>query len=106
MTDLTGFRFGKGDHAWGPLMHITDFEHPITRGLPQDLFWGTNSRIGPLFHLEDPEARRSWARWSTRWGAASRALGSRDCSRGRGMWTSIYIAAPNVPAPVLRGIAR
>ena len=37
-------------------MHVTDFTHPITRGLPQDLFWGTTRPIGPLFHLKDPEA--------------------------------------------------
>jgi hypothetical protein len=101
MTDLTGFRFGVGEHPWGPLMHITNFEHPITAGLPQDLFWGTNSRLGPVFHLDDGEAV---------------ILGQVVYSQGRcrpGMgvktfrdWTSIYIAAPNVPAPVLRGIAR
>lgn len=101
MTDLTGFRFGKGDNPWGPLMHIIDFEHPITAGLPQDLFWGTNSILGPVFHLEDPDAR---------------TLGQVVYSQGRcvpGMgvkefpdWTSVYVAAPNIPAPVLRGLAR
>jgi hypothetical protein len=101
MEGLTGFRYGKGEHAWGPVVHITDFEHPITRGLAQDLSWGTNSRLGPVFHLEDPEAR---------------ILGQVVYSQGRclpGMgvktfpeWTSVYLAAPNVPAPVLRGLAR
>jgi hypothetical protein len=101
MTELTGFRYGKGEHPWGPLVHLVDFEHPITRGLPQDLFWGTNSGLGPLFHLEDPEAR---------------ILGQVVYSQGRcrpgfGVkefpeWTSIYVAAPNIPAPVLRGVAR
>jgi hypothetical protein len=101
MTDLTGFAFGKGDHPWGPLIHITDFQHPITRGLSQDLFWGTNNRLGPVFHLEDYGAR---------------VLGNVVYSQGRcrpgfGVkefpdWTSIYVAAPNIPAPVLRGMAR
>ena len=101
MTDLTGFRFGKGEHPWGPLMHIVDFEHPVTQGLPQDLFWGTNAILGPVFHLEEPEAR---------------VLGQVVYSEGRCMpgmgvrefedWTSVYIAAPNIPAPVLRGLAR
>ncbi len=106
MTDLTGFRFGMGDHPWGPLMHLTDFEHPITRGLPQDLFWGTNSRIGPLFHLEDPDATilgqvvYSLGRCKPGFGVKTLP------APGGGTWTSIYIAAPNVPAPVLRGIAR
>jgi len=101
MTELTGFRFEKGEHAWGPLMHIRDFEHPITAGLSQDLFWGTNSRLGPVFHLEDPEAQ---------------VLGQVVYSQGRcrpgfgvkefSDWTSVYVAAPNIPAPVLRGVAR
>ena len=101
MTDLTGITYDKGDHMWGPLVHIVDFEHPITRGLSQDLFWGTNSRLGPVFHVEDPEAR---------------VLGQVVYSQGRckpgfvikefAEWTSIYVAAPNIPANVLRGIAR
>jgi hypothetical protein len=101
MADLTGFRFEMGEHPWGPLMHITNFEHPITQGLPQDLFWGTNSRLGPLFHLDDPDAV---------------ILGNVVYSQGRcrpgfGVkvfpgWTSVYCAAPNLPAPVLRGLAR
>jgi hypothetical protein len=101
MTDLTGITFDKGDHAWGPLVHILDFEHPITQGLPQDLFWGTNARLNPVFHVEDP---------------AAHTLGQVVYSQGRckpgfvlkefADWKSIYIAAPNIPAPVLRGIAR
>ncbi|NLG27111.1 MAG: hypothetical protein GX557_04330, partial [Chloroflexi bacterium] len=101
MTDLTGIRFDKGEHAWGPLCHILDFAHPITQGLSQDLFWGTNARLGPVFHVEDPEAR---------------TLGQVVYSQGRCKpgfvlkefpeWSSIYSAAPNLPAQVLRGIAR
>ena len=58
-------------------------------------------RVEPVFHLEDP---------------AARILGQVVYSEGRckpGMgvkvfpeWTSVYIAAPNVPAPLLRGLAR
>jgi len=101
MTTLTGFKFGKGEHLWGPLMHILNFDHPITTGLPQDLFWGTNNRLGPIFHLEDPEAITL--------GQVVYSQGR--CKPGLGVkifadWTSIYCAAPNIPAPVLRGIAR
>ena len=101
MTDLTGFRFSKGEHVWGPMAHILDFDHPITRALPQDLSWGTNNRLGPIFHLEDPEAR-----------VLGQVVYSQGrCNPGFGIktmpgWTSIYSAAPNIPAPVLRGIAR
>jgi hypothetical protein len=106
MTDLTCFRFGKGSSYWAPFMHITDFNHPITQGVPQDLFWGTNRSLAPIFHLEDPEA--------TVLGEVVYGLGR--CRAGLGVkrlnpgssqaWTSIYVATPNVPPQVLRGIAR
>src|SRR5262249_19788993 len=57
MTELTGFRFGFGRSYWAPFMHLTDFSHDITRGLSQELFWGTTRSLAPIFHLEDPEAR-------------------------------------------------
>ncbi len=107
MQDLTGLRFGQGDSPWGPLMHVTNFQHPITRGLPQDWFWGSTNPIGPLFHLEDPEA--------TTLGQVVYSLGR--CKPGFGVktfnpgdpaaaWSSVYMASPDIPAPVLRGIAR
>ena len=107
MTDLTGLRFGQGNGPWGPLMHVTNFNHPITQGLPQDWFWGSTNPIGPLFHLEDPEA--------TTLGQVVYSLGR--CKPGFGVktfqgdepagsWSSVYLAAPDLPAPVLRGIAR
>ncbi len=107
MTDLTGFKFVQGDGPWGPFMHVTNFEHPITRGLPQDWFWGSTNPIGPLFHLEDPDA--------TTLGQVVYSLGR--CKPGFGVktfsdsqtgqsWNSVYMATPDVPAAVLRGIAR
>jgi hypothetical protein len=82
-------------------MHVTDFTHPITAGLPQDLVWGTNSKLCPIFYLDDPAARVL--------GEVVFAQGS--CKPGMGVkvfpeWTSIYVAAPNLPAPLLRGVAR
>lgn len=101
MRELTGFRFGSCGSPWGPTMHVTDFSHPITRGLPQDLFWGSTAPIGPLFHLEDPEARIL--------GQVFHSIGR--CLPGLGVkeldgWTSVYAAAPNLPAALLRGLAR
>lgn len=101
MEDLAGFKFGKGEQPWGPLVHVTDFNHPITRGLPQDLFWGTNNKLAPLFHVDDPEAQVL--------GQVVYSQG--NCKPGFAVkkfpgWTSIYSAAPNLPASVLRGIAR
>jgi hypothetical protein len=100
MLDLTGIRFGMGEQPWGPLVHITDFNHPITKGLPQDLFWGTNSKLAPLFFVDDPGAQILgqvvYSQGNCRPGFAVKAFPE---------WTSVYSAAPNLPAPVLRGIA-
>ena len=101
MRELTGFQFGKGDHPWGPTLHLTRFDHPITQGLSQDLFWGTNTPLGPVFHLEDPEAEI----------LGQMVYSQGRCKPGLGVktfpeWTSVYCAAPNLPAPVLRGLAR
>ncbi len=107
MTDLTGFHFGRGDSPWSPMMHVTHFDHPITQAIPQDLFWNAAGAIGPLFHLEDPQA--------TVLGDVIYSLGR--CRPGLGVktfnpedpekaWSSVYVATPNVPAPLLRGIAR
>jgi hypothetical protein len=101
MTDLTGLSFDTNGHPWGPMINLIDLDHPVTRGLPQDLTWGTNSLLGPVFHVEDQGAR---------------VLGNVVYSQGRcrpgfvvkefPSWKSIYSAAPNLPSAVLRGIAR
>ncbi|MEP7359276.1 MAG: hypothetical protein ABI847_18635, partial [Anaerolineales bacterium] len=107
MTDLTGFTFGRGGSFWSPFMHVTEFNHPITRSIPQDLFWGTTRSIAPIFHLADPEA--------TILGEVVYGLGR--CQPGLGIktvqpadsaqpWNSVYVATPNLPPPLLRGIAR
>lgn len=101
MTDLTGFRFEKNEHPWPSYLYITNFDHPLTSGLSQDLFWGTDSRLGPQFQINDPEAEIL--------GQVVCAQGT--CQPGFGIkafpeWTSIYISVPDIPAQVLRSIAR
>lgn len=100
MAALTGFRFGMGLRPWQMAMNLVDFEHPITERLPQDLSWNAGGTIGPVFHLEDEDA--------TVLGQIVTSQGR--CKPGLGVkrfdaWTSIYCAVPNLPAPVLRGIA-
>jgi hypothetical protein len=107
MSDLTGFCFGRGNSYYGPFMHLIRFDHPITQGLSQELFWGSTRPIAPNFHLEDPGA--------TVLGEIVYSLGR--CRAGLGVkrfytgdlqqaWNSVYCAVPNLPSPVLRGIAR
>ncbi|NTV81413.1 MAG: hypothetical protein HGA24_08325, partial [Candidatus Aminicenantes bacterium] len=45
MEDLTGIRFGLGEQPWGPIVHITDFGHPVTKDLARDIFWGTTNKL-------------------------------------------------------------
>jgi len=101
MKDLTGFTFVENPHPWPSFMHISNFSHPITRELPQDLFWGTDSQLGPLFHLADSN--------TTVLGNIVMAQGT--CQPGFAVrefpgWRSVYIAVPNIPAQILRSIAR
>ena len=101
MAELTGFVFGKGEKTWGMRGHILDFEHEITRELTEDFYWGTDSRLSPIFHLDDKDAT---------------VLGQVVYSQGRclpglgvkemGSWRSVYSAVPDIPAPLLRGIVR
>jgi hypothetical protein len=107
MTGLTGFNFHKSGSYWSLLMHLTNFKHPITQGLSQEMFWGSTRNLGPIFHLADPEA--------TILGEVVYGLGR--CQPGLGLktyqpdgaaqpFTSIYAATPNLPSAVLRGLAR
>jgi hypothetical protein len=101
MADVTGFRFAMTKTPWGPFMHVTDFDHPITRDVPEELFWGTDLNLSPTFYVQDPEARIL--------GNVVHAQGR--CAEGLAVkefkdWRSVFIAAPNVPASVLRGLAR
>jgi hypothetical protein len=97
-------RYNHPSGNGGPLLlHITDFNHPITREISPDTFFGSNSTVGPIFYCKDPTAR---------------ALGSlltdhQDgiCQPGFAVkefddWTSIFIGVPNVPPSLLRNIAR
>jgi hypothetical protein len=101
MEEVTGLRFGLGEQPWGPLVHVTDFAHPITSGLAQDLAWGTNAKLAPLFYVDDPGARVLgevvYSQGNCRPGFAIKEFPG---------WKSVYSAAPNLPASVLRNIAR
>jgi hypothetical protein len=101
MEELTGIRFGSGEQPWGPLVHITDFDHAITRDVGQDIAWGTNNKLAPIFHVDDPDARVLgevvYSQGNCRPGFAVKEFRE---------WKSIYSAAPNLPAPVLRAVAR
>ncbi len=100
MEEMTGLRFGRGEQPWGPLVHVTDFGHPITSGLRPEIVWGTNAKLAPLFCVDDPAARVLgevvYSQGNCRPGFAVREFPG---------WRSVYSAAPGLPAEVLRGVA-
>ena len=101
MKELTGFTFVRNEHPWPGFLHITNFNHPITSRLPQDLFWDTQSHLGPQFHVSAADAEVL--------GEVVIAQGT--CQPGFAVkefpeWKSVYVSVPNIPARVLREIAR
>lgn len=101
MTELTGFHFGRSEGPWPAHLHVTDFRHEITRALPQDLFWGTQRQLSPIFHVDDSDAI-ALGEVVTQMGRAQAGLAVKDFAE----WRSVYCATPDIPAPVLRGVAR
>lgn len=101
MTDLTGITFDKSDQPWAMQMHALDFDHPITRKLPQDLFWGVDCSLAPVIFAKDASAR-TLGQVISGFGRCKPGFVIKDM----GDWKSIWLAAPGIPAPVLRGIAR
>jgi hypothetical protein len=100
MTEVTGFKFAMGQLPWPAFMYVTNFEHPVTKGLPQDLFWNYDAALGPLFSIDDKEADI----------LGNIVFSQGSCVPGLGVkmtdnWKSIYCAMPYLPAPVFRKIA-
>lgn len=100
IEDLTGIRLGLDETEWALNMMISDYTHPITVQLPSSTAFGTDSHVGPIFYVDDPDAAILGTLVYTQ-GRCNPGM----CVKEFGDWVSIYIGAPNVPAPVLRSIA-
>jgi hypothetical protein len=106
--DLTGIRV-KHQIAdfYGHMssrVYLTDFTHPITAHMAAIPEFGTDSRLGPIFYCDDPEARTLGRLLPWHGEGAGEVPGF--VVKEFADWTSVYIAVPNVPAPILRNIAR
>jgi hypothetical protein len=115
MERTTGFRLGVYPHPWEHRIGISDWTHPITENLPGDLTFGTDRHYGPIFHVDDPAATilgRSFGFAMTRRPALAikefgrGARGNGGGPRGAGDYASVYCEAPNLPAALLRELAR
>ena len=115
MHALTGIRFGMADVNAELNVTLTGFDNAITKGLPQSFAYGTGTdreqylrppkieylpetAVAPAFFADDPDARVLGIAESTRQpGLVVKEMGD---------WRSIYSAAPLLPWPLLRNIAR
>ncbi|MHB9024160.1 MAG: hypothetical protein ACYC7E_08285 [Armatimonadota bacterium] len=101
MERLTGMQFARIDAAWDSWTTITDFTHPITRNLPEDLIYGASARIGPVLKVDDPQA--------TVLGKRLLMMGMHEPTfavKEFGTHRSIFSGAPQFPGSLLREIAR
>ena len=70
-------------------------------------FFGSGTESETTFHIEDKDAHElGQVVYSLGRCKPGLAIKEFSLAEGQGWWTSIYCAAPNLPAPVLRGIAR
>lgn len=115
MMRATGIALACDAVPWEHRIGITNFEHPITRNLSGDLTFGTSRHYGPIFKVADQEAVELGRSFGNHMcqdvalavkefgrGARGHAAGM----RGAGDYASIYCEAPDLPAALLREIAR
>lgn len=98
ISSLTGIPVGRSDESLPLKVKITEFGDDLTKGTAQGTGWGSDAKVSPVFFCDDPSAK---------------ALGAIDGLAKTGLavkrspeWTSVYCAAPNIPAWLLRSIAR
>lgn len=85
-------------------VYLTDFQHPFTENSTFIPDFGTDSRLGPIFYCDDPAAKTLGRLLPWHGTGAGEVPGF--VVKEFSDWTSVYIAAPNIPAPILRNIAR
>ena len=101
MSRATGIAMRRYDVEWPATVTVTDYDHPVTRELPEHVTYGWRSTQGPIFFADDPEARTlgTVVHWR---GKCEPGLVIKDM----GGWRSVWSAVPCLPAGLLRGIAR
>ena len=112
---LTGFRFEPLVMANLPRRTlITNFDHPITAGLPADVILGGPLAYGPgLFPRDGVTLGAAWTKQGKNYsGLAVKAFGkgargtAKDAALGAGDWASVFTTAVPLPADLWRNLAR
>lgn len=100
MEDITGFKLVIDDEQWGINVTITNHDHPFTHDLETNLTFGTDNLIGPIIFCKDPEAIILGKLYYSN-GRSEPGM----CVKNFSSYTSIWCAAPIIPAKLLRNIA-
>ena len=96
---LTGFSFRQIQANHPRRVLISDFGHPITRGLPADTLLGSPLAYGPLlFPTNGMALGMAW----TKQGLNLPGLAAKDM----GGWTSVFTTVVPLPAGLWRNLAR
>ncbi|MBI2940648.1 MAG: hypothetical protein HYY04_09450, partial [Chloroflexi bacterium] len=96
--DLTGMDIRLMDVEERLRVEIDDYAHPYTRDLRGPVVYGTTNPVRPFFYVDDANVQRLGR--VAGWDLAGLAV------RSFPEWTSVYSAAPDLPAGLLQGIAR
>lgn len=105
---LTGFQFHYVPVNHPRRTHIQNFAHPITRGLPADVIYGSPLAYGPLLYPKNgTELGRAWTKQGRQWSGLSVLEHGRGAAgRDAGDWTSVFTTAVPIPATLWRNLAR
>jgi hypothetical protein len=86
---------------WELMCAVDRFDHPVTEGLKSDFHYGSDNHTGPIFFADDPNATVlghlifNKGRWRP-------GLVVKEMDGHKAIWSG----APNIPADLLRNIAR
>lgn len=100
---LTGFDFELASSSMPRRVRVTNFEHPVTSGLPADCAYGSAIAYGPCLYPTDGISL------GAAWGKQARCrsgLSIKSPGTGNAAWTSLFTAASGFPADLWRSLAR
>ena len=98
-ADATGFEFDRLPINYPRRVLISNFDHPITRGLPADTILGSPLAYGPV--LLPKNGIRLGEAW-TKSGRVAAGLAVKEMPS----WTSVFTTAIPLPAALWRNLAR
>ncbi|MBN1445177.1 MAG: beta-galactosidase [Candidatus Omnitrophica bacterium] len=112
MSEITGIKLLSKDIGGQLRAYLCDMQHPITADCSPGLEWETQEPIGPIITSRDKDARilgmlhaspvlnsRGYERWGVEYDTG---LAVKEFEN----WRSVWCGVPDMPADLLRGIAR